>query len=205
MQVVETVKRGLAAMWNGPFYIGPLARPVSVGDVLMKLLETTWRGGLVLAAAAGVLSVVVVVSEAMQADEANPYDAHTAAAMYESLTLSEQMSGRAVFDRAACPDVAKPLRISLTNGSTENVGLIVYAVDIREAGRSTVLNSQAKTIHGEDQDQLWFSDTIMAPGQTETTCSPMPKLAGRPSGERPLTYTVRISDAQATDLPPLRR
>lgn len=30
-------------IWNGPFYIGPLSQPVSVGDVLLKILETGWR------------------------------------------------------------------------------------------------------------------------------------------------------------------
>lgn len=37
-------KKGLVrAVWDGPFYIGPLSRPVSVGDVLLKTLETLWR------------------------------------------------------------------------------------------------------------------------------------------------------------------
>lgn len=31
------------AAWNGPFHIGRLAQPASVGDVLLKVLETFWR------------------------------------------------------------------------------------------------------------------------------------------------------------------
>ena len=33
----------LKIVWNGPFHIGPLSQPVSVGDVLLKVLETIWR------------------------------------------------------------------------------------------------------------------------------------------------------------------
>ncbi|MNE31317.1 hypothetical protein D3C87_1296240 [compost metagenome] len=30
-------------IWNGPFFIGKLSQPVSVGDAIMKVLETLWR------------------------------------------------------------------------------------------------------------------------------------------------------------------
>ena len=33
----------LKIAWNGPFHVGELRQPVSVGDVLLKLLETLWR------------------------------------------------------------------------------------------------------------------------------------------------------------------
>jgi hypothetical protein len=33
----------LVAIWNGPFHVGKLAQPVSVGDVLLKILEVLWR------------------------------------------------------------------------------------------------------------------------------------------------------------------
>lgn len=48
------------AIWNGPFYIGRLTRPVSVGDVLMKLLETLWRVILLGIVAFGALLAVVL-------------------------------------------------------------------------------------------------------------------------------------------------
>ena len=50
---MTTEKKGLVlTIWNGPFYIGPLTRPVSVGDVLLKTLETLWRA---------ILSIVVLL------------------------------------------------------------------------------------------------------------------------------------------------
>lgn len=36
-------KRIIRATWNGPFHIGKLSPPTSVGDVLLKVLETAWR------------------------------------------------------------------------------------------------------------------------------------------------------------------
>jgi hypothetical protein len=34
-------------IWNGPFYIGPLVQPVSLGSALMKVLEVWWRALLI--------------------------------------------------------------------------------------------------------------------------------------------------------------
>lgn len=33
----------LQSIWNGPFHVGKLAQPISVGDVLLKILEVLWR------------------------------------------------------------------------------------------------------------------------------------------------------------------
>jgi hypothetical protein len=33
----------LRSIWNGPFFVGKLTQPVSVGDVLLKILEVIWR------------------------------------------------------------------------------------------------------------------------------------------------------------------
>ena len=35
-------------IWDGPFYIGRLSRPVSVGDAIIKVLETLWRASIIL-------------------------------------------------------------------------------------------------------------------------------------------------------------
>ncbi|GLT02200.1 hypothetical protein GCM10007897_36050 [Sphingobium jiangsuense] len=42
-------------IWNGPFYIGQITRPVSIGDVLMKLLETAWRALIIAAVAFSII------------------------------------------------------------------------------------------------------------------------------------------------------
>jgi hypothetical protein len=52
----------IAAVWNGPFYIGKLERPLSLGDVAMKLLETVWRASvLAVCAVAGIVACIAVV------------------------------------------------------------------------------------------------------------------------------------------------
>ena len=48
-------------IWDGPFYIGLLTRPISVGDVLIKVLETLWR------AAVAVIALVAVLAGAVAA------------------------------------------------------------------------------------------------------------------------------------------
>lgn len=39
----NSAKRIIRLVWNGPFHIGKLSPPVSVGDALLKMLETAWR------------------------------------------------------------------------------------------------------------------------------------------------------------------
>ena len=39
----RAVHKIVRAIWNGPFHIGPLSQPATVGDVLAKVLETLWR------------------------------------------------------------------------------------------------------------------------------------------------------------------
>ncbi len=40
------VARCVRAVWNGPFFIGPLTQPISFGSALMKILEVMWRAAL---------------------------------------------------------------------------------------------------------------------------------------------------------------
>jgi hypothetical protein len=57
----DAISRRIAtAIWNGPFHIGPLQQPVSVGDVLLKLLETAWR--LVVAVIALALAIAIAAT-----------------------------------------------------------------------------------------------------------------------------------------------
>lgn len=51
----------LVIAWNGPFHIGPLRQPVSLGDVLLKVLETLWRAVMTLVYLAVVVAVVALL------------------------------------------------------------------------------------------------------------------------------------------------
>lgn len=48
------------SIWNGPFYIGKLTRPVSVGDAIMKVLETLWRTAIILILAFAAFLAVIL-------------------------------------------------------------------------------------------------------------------------------------------------
>jgi hypothetical protein len=39
--------RFLLNAWNGPFYLGPLTKPVSAADAIMKVFEVIWKFGFV--------------------------------------------------------------------------------------------------------------------------------------------------------------
>ena len=57
----------ITAIWNGPFYVGKLTQPVSVGDVLLKILEVVWRGliamvALMLGTAAAIAGYIYVIT-----------------------------------------------------------------------------------------------------------------------------------------------
>lgn len=41
------VTQFLLDSWNGPFYLGPLTKPISNNEALMKILEVIWKIGLV--------------------------------------------------------------------------------------------------------------------------------------------------------------
>jgi hypothetical protein len=60
MSIGYKLGRAVRAIWNGPFYIGKLTQPVSVGDVLLKTLETFWRT--IIAIIAIFFAVAAVVS-----------------------------------------------------------------------------------------------------------------------------------------------
>jgi hypothetical protein len=46
-EVHTTARRLLLNAWNGPFYLGPLTKPVAATDALMKILEVIWKFGFV--------------------------------------------------------------------------------------------------------------------------------------------------------------
>lgn len=107
----------LRAVWRGPFYIGELTQPVSVGDVLMKVLETIWRGVVVLAAAA----VAVVIWLVYQ-------DRKTKS---EQATLRDQVAISAIMDVKTCGS-ARPVSVLIHNGSDERIALVSYRIFVTD-------------------------------------------------------------------------
>lgn len=105
----------LKAAWNGPFYIGRLQSPVSVGDVLMKVLETLWRGAILCVAAIALFVVgVLVVAEK---------DKRASARAVSNTPISISI------DTDACPRAA-PLLVSVENRSARRIESVAYRVDM---------------------------------------------------------------------------
>lgn len=40
-------KQLLLMAWNGPFSLGPLTKPVKFGDLLVKIMEISWKAAFV--------------------------------------------------------------------------------------------------------------------------------------------------------------
>lgn len=59
MSAAYSLGRAVRAVWNGPFHVGKISRPVSVGDALLKLLETLWRAAV--AAVAIILTIIATI------------------------------------------------------------------------------------------------------------------------------------------------
>ena len=128
----------LRAVWNGPFYIGPLSRPVSVGDVLLKTLETLWRA---------ILSIVILlivgglgIAGWVQVIEPTFFP-----------PLKTQISATVTYDDGSAklphslgekpfrcsPDY--PIKVAFENNSKTTVGHIDFSIEGRAANRSNDL------------------------------------------------------------------
>jgi len=130
-------KAGLIrTVWNGPFHVGPLSRPVSVGDVLLKLLETLWRTVLlvlavVVAGAIGILAWAQFIEPAFfpplksQISAVVSYD--------DGSAKLPPADGEKPF--RCTPDY--PIKIAFHNNSNKSVGHIDFAIEGRSANRSS--------------------------------------------------------------------
>lgn len=47
------------SIWRGPFYVGPLAHPVSTGSAIMRLLEVLWKAAVAVVALAAVAAMAI--------------------------------------------------------------------------------------------------------------------------------------------------
>ena len=107
----------LRAVWNGPFYIGELAQPVSVGDVLMKVLETAWRAAVIVIVGVGAAVAWLV------------YRDHKARS--EQAALRDQVVISAIMDVKTCGST-RPISVLIHNRSAERLASVSYSVFITD-------------------------------------------------------------------------
>ena len=150
-------------IWDGPFYIGPLSRPVSVGDVLLKALETLWRTLLSLVAIAVVLVAGVVAwLEVIQPMVFPPLEKQIDVEVsYDDGSVREPpIVGPSDQQPFHCsPDF--PLKIAFFNRSQKPISKIRFSVEGRAVNRSTNVVE-----YGSWRE----SDTIIPAGYTWKSC-----------------------------------
>lgn len=114
------MNRILRAVWNGPFHIGKLERPVSMGDAVMKVLETAWRA-VVLAVAAYAAFIAAIFFMAWREEQRR-----------ESRIASIAIDARADF--ANCP-TSNPIRVTIRNRGKVKLARVYYQVNITDPAR----------------------------------------------------------------------
>lgn len=150
------LKRMLGAVWSGPFSLGPLKRPATVGDIIAKMLEVIWKSLMALVAAALAIGATVgVASLWTQATSPQPSDI--------------QLIAKAR-DPECDPDL--PFSITATNESSSTVSSLTYSIQATEEGRSTNLVKR----------YAWESDFLISPGKTVAWCIETPRLEPLPDG-----------------------
>lgn len=154
-------------IWNGPFAAPPLQQPVSVGWVLLKVLETLWRLLVILAVLGGLLAAWVYIDPIV-----NP-------------PLRNQL---AVLVRDNDPGCAasptKPIGVEVRNRSKVIVGEWLLEMNAYEEGRSSDLADRDYVSNPIEMDALLY------PGTVAGFCFPRPALTSVTS--RPITYVAQI-------------
>lgn len=179
--------RLIRAVWNGPFYIGPLSRPVSVGDVLLKTLEVLWR--MVISTVVLILIIALGIAAWVQLIEPTffpPLKAQiSATAIYDDGTKEwpPSLNGK----RFRCtPDY--PIQVEFRNQSKTTIGHLDFAIEGRPANRSDNVVQQA----------AWMqSDEIIPPGYSWQGCWAVTVPEG--VSPRSLDYKVVVWGATEAD------
>lgn len=181
------------SIWNGPFFIGKLSPPVSVGDVLLKIMETVWRLlvaaiGLVLLIALALVAWIYVLEpllfpplkdqiyvEASVDDGSGPPPINIGSA-----------SAKAEKPFRCSPEF--PLKVRFANRSDVSIGKIGFSIEGYARGRSRNL-----VRNGGWRE----ADAVIPPGYTWTSCWGVWLEEGVEPSQ--LTYIVNVSSAEEAD------
>lgn len=184
----------LSAIWNGPFFVGKLTQPVSVGDVLLKILEVLWR--------AIILIIVLGVSVAGYVYYVHPVlyppvkDSIRAKAFYAADTqrpppLVKTVTGaKSLYpsmdeiEAEPCPKDF-PIRVSLFNES--NTALTNVRFDL-EGFLPGFSGNRVQTERGAISDEL-----ILSPNRGVSSCYKIETKYATPPKD--LSYKVNVWSA----------
>lgn len=162
-------------IWNGPFKAPAIQHPITVGWVLLKILETVWR-----------LVLIVVLLAAL-----------LAAAIWwttrESSSIGSEIAISVASDPIACPEKRLPVNLTLHNRSNVNVGEVGIRFRAYPAGKSADVVSP--------YDGITEVKDIMRPGEELGYCFPMPDLLSGSEGPHTIAADVSYATEVADDVP----
>lgn len=158
----------MGSIWRGPFYVGPLVRPVSTGDAILKFLETIWRS-IFIVFTVGLIGAILVALVITWENANRPP------------SVSDVVKATVTLDRKVCSEQGYPLVVSFNNPSNRTVENIHFNIIAKEPGHST--NLSAEFVSRE-------SDEIIPPRSVGTQCWSKPELKEQIAG--PLVYSVNI-------------
>jgi len=190
MAIAYKLGRATRAIWNGPFYIGKLAQPASLGDVLLKFLETIWRTIVALTLLVGIgLAIGGLWAQLLAPLIFPPLKEQivaTAAYDVEGVTPPPIVATSKGAGKPFRCSVRYPLKVGFENQSSSTIGKISFAVEARIAGRSSNL--------ADWSGSNYETDVIIKPGYRIDQCWVAP-LTRADLDRSLLRYSVIISGA----------
>jgi hypothetical protein len=152
-------------VWDGPFKTPPLAQPITVGWVLLKVFETIWRLSLVLCVVIALFAIGIWYSER------NP--------------LASQIAVNLGQSSDECRAKGFPIHADIENKSSKMIGEVDIQLRVYPQGSSKDVVSYSGSHH-----EL---HNIMRPGQALGWCFPMPEL--EPGSTGPFTVAADVTYA----------
>jgi len=191
------LKSIIFAFWDGPFHVGVLSSPVSIGDVLLKVLETIWRAAALLFLLGLALAVFVlgaiVWDEHLESVFSPPLESKVSAEVHhyegpmpDGWPLLENADGSAGFS-VPCMSTY-PLSVTFSNESDRPIGRTVFSIVGTYPGRTSNQLDYASNLE---------SDAVILPGYKWQTCYSARHPADVDLSS--LNYSAEIIDVQEAD------
>lgn len=168
MGLIGIGTRAAKGIWSGPFNIGPLVQPITLGGAILKILEVAWKACVSLVLAGAVLLILAAVWQSVDRVLNPPFES--------------QLVGEAHFDPASCSKEF-PIVVIVRNSSKHALASAQIDVIIRQPGRTTNLN--------EEPSLDW--DAIVQPDKMNVLCYRFPtNIIDDP---KTLNYSVNLWSA----------
>lgn len=194
---VGQVRAILRAIWNGPFYIGKLTRPVSVGEVLLKILETVWRSIAVAVSVSALLTAGIMLwSYFLEPWLFPPLQSYLrASVVYDDgtdpkappLVFPDGKAAKQPKEMLRC-ESEHPIRVVIQNQWRRPIKSLVLSLEAFEPNRSTNLAENASWID---------ADFRVGPGHYVAACHSI--AIANSSDPKLLIYKVKVLAATEED------